>query len=125
MSVNSLEQTECDPDVDGKDMEVAGEIAPQNRTSNGARAKNHDLSRVGVLGSEPERCGVLMVDFMDMLVEERHMESLVGEVVEHVLEDEKGRNLGNHGLPRGEGDLPGVHAEGLSHGVEEEDLKNL
>ena len=45
--------------------------------------------------------------------------------MEHVLEDEEERDLGSLVLPRREGDLPGGHAEELSHGVEEPDLREL
>jgi hypothetical protein len=44
------------------------------------------------------------------------------EVVEHVLKDEEESDLRGHSFPRGERNLPGGHANGLCHRVEEPDL---
>ena len=43
--------------------------------------------------------------------------------MEYVLEDEEEQDLGDDVLPGRERHLPGRHAEHLSHGVEEPDLR--
>lgn len=52
VSVNGLEETEHDPDVDGDDVEV-GEEAEEEGTADGACAEDEDFEGVGVLGGLP------------------------------------------------------------------------
>ena len=93
------------------------ERAVQQRSCNRARAEDHDLRRVGILRSETKRRRVLVVNLVDVLVEGAPVKCLVGysermrtgytsrpgkartEEVEHVLEDEEGRDLRSHNLP--------------------------
>ena len=123
VGVNSLEETEDDPCVDSNNVEVTTDSTVEDGASEGTGSENEDLSRVGVFGSKTEGSGVLVVDLVNVLVEGAPVERAVGEEVEHVLEDEEERDLGSLVLPRREGDLPGGHAEELSHGVEEPDLQ--
>lgn len=99
MSVDGLEETECDPYVDGEDMEVSREVAPEQRAGDSARTEDHDFSWMSVLGSKTEGCGVLVVDLVNVLVEHGGVEEAVGEVVEHVLEEEEECDLGGHDFP--------------------------
>lgn len=99
MSINGLEETKGDPDVNGEDMEVAREVAPEQGTGNSSSAEDHDFSWVSVLCGKTEGCRVLVVDLVNVLVEHGGMEKTVGEVVEHVLEEEEERDLGDHGFP--------------------------
>ena len=122
VSINSLEETEGDPDVDGDNVEVVTERAVEDRAADRTSAEDHDLRGVRVLSREPKRCRVLVVDLVDVLVERAPVQRAVGKEVAHVLEDEEERELGELQLPRGEGHLPGRHAEELGHGVEEPDL---
>lgn len=52
-----------------------------------------------------------MVDFVDVFVHRTPVEKLVGDEVEHILINEKERDLKNSILPRREGYLPGIHPE--------------
>ena len=78
MSIDGLEESEGDPDVHREDMKVATECTVQERAGDRARAENHDLSRVSVLRSKTERCRVLVVDLVNVLVKRAPVESLVG-----------------------------------------------
>jgi hypothetical protein len=120
--VDGLEEAERDPEVDGDDVQVAEEPAPQERAADRAHAEDRDLGRVRVLGREPERRGVLVVDLVDALVERARVQRLVCEVVEHVLEDEEERELGQLRAERRERHLPCREAEHLRNGVEGADL---
>lgn len=147
MRVDSLEEAERDPDVDGEDVQVAREEAVEQGSRDGAGAKDHDLCRVRILSGQTERRRVLVMDFVNVLVEHRRVEELMGcrltnsmvshgkhseeksvkehmltEIVEHVLEEEKERQLGEHDLPMRERHLPGAHAKDLSDRMEQEDL---
>ena len=62
------------------------------------------------------------MDLVNVHVERAPVQRAVREEVEHVLEDEEERDLQELLLPRGEGHLPGGHAERLSHRVEEPDV---
>lgn len=75
--INGLEETESDPDVDGEDVQVATEHGVQDGANNRAGAEDEDLCRVGVLSGETERCRVLVVDFVNVLVEGSPVKSLV------------------------------------------------
>lgn len=78
MSVNSLEQPQNNPKIDSDDVEVFCESAVQDRAGNGTSSKNKHFSGVGVLGGKTEGCGVLVVDFVDVLVQNAGMERLMG-----------------------------------------------
>jgi hypothetical protein len=123
--INRLEQAERNPDVDGEDVQVLREPAVQQRSANRASAQNQNLSGVRILGSETKGRAVLVVDLVNVPVERAVVQSLMGKVMKGVLKDEEEGDLGGHGLPAGEGNLPGLHAAGLSKGVEEPDLGEL
>lgn len=75
--IDGLEETEGDPDVDGEDVQVAAEHGVQDGADNRAGAEDEDLCGVGVLSGETERCRVLVVDLVDVLVEGSPVKSLV------------------------------------------------
>jgi hypothetical protein len=56
---------------------------------------------------------------MDVAVERPVVQGLVCKEVVEIFEDEEACYLEGGGLPRGEGDLPCLHAEELGEGVEE------
>lgn len=78
MCVNSLEQTEGDPDVHCENVQVTTEVAVKERTSNRPSTKDHHLSRVGEFSRKTKRRGVLMMKLVDVLVQRAPMECLVG-----------------------------------------------
>lgn len=75
--VNGLEEAESDPDVDGEDVEIAEEVAVEKRAGEGAGAEDEDLCGVGVLGGKAERRRVLVVDFVNVLVQRAEVKGLV------------------------------------------------
>lgn len=75
--VDSLEQTERDPNVNSEDVEVAGEVAIEDGTSNRTGAKDEHLSRVGILCSKTERSRILVVDLVNISVHWSPMKRLV------------------------------------------------
>lgn len=96
VSLNSLEQTESHPGEGGDEMEVAGGVAPHERTGNGSSAEDHDFDGVGVFRSEAEGCGPFVVKLVDVLVEGAVVETAVSPVVEEVLKDEEQEDLESH-----------------------------
>lgn len=124
VSVHGLPQTEDDPGVHGDDVEVAGEVAVEERSTDGAHAEDQDLQRVGVLSSETEGRRVLVMEFVNPAVERSVVKGLVGDVVPCVFNDEEESDLKNQSFEFGEGDLERLHAEGDGQGVEQEDLRN-
>jgi hypothetical protein len=75
--VDSLEETEGDPDVDGKDVQVTQHVAVQERAADRAETEDEDLRWVRVLRREAERCTVLVVDLVDVLVHGSPVQSLM------------------------------------------------
>ncbi len=123
VGVNGLEETEGDPDVDSDDVEVVTERAVEDGAADRAGAEDHDLRRVCVLSRQSKRRRILVVDLVDVLVERTPVQRLVHEEVEHVLEYEEEKDLGELLLPRREGHLPCRHAEVLRERVEQPDLR--
>jgi hypothetical protein len=76
--VDGLEETQGDPDVDSENVEVLGKVAVKQGSSDRARAKDEDFSGVSVLGGKTERRRILVVDFVDVLVESTSVKGLVG-----------------------------------------------
>ena len=77
MGVDSLEETESNPDVDGEDMQVTAEHSVEDRPEDGTGAQDEDLSRVSILGSKTEGSRVLVVNLVDVLVERSPVKSTV------------------------------------------------
>lgn len=96
VSLNSLEQTESHPGEGGDEVEVAGGVAPHERTGNGSGAEDHDFDGVGVFCGEAEGCGPFVVKLVDVLVEGAVVEAAVGPVVEEVLKDKEQEDLECH-----------------------------
>lgn len=96
VGVHSLEQTQDHPNVHGKDMQVFGEGAEKEGSTDGAHTQDQHLQRVCVLCRETERRDILVVQFMNVLVEGTEVHGTVGPVVECVFEHEKEGNLPDH-----------------------------
>lgn len=56
VSIDGLEEAEHDPEVDGDDVQVRGEVAVQEGAEDGACAQDEDFSGVCVLGRKTEWC---------------------------------------------------------------------
>lgn len=78
MRIDSLEESESNPNVDGKDVQVAREVTVQEWASNRACAKDEDLCRMCVFRGKTERCRIFVVDLVNMLVQWSKMQRLVG-----------------------------------------------
>lgn len=125
VSIDGLEETKGDPNVNRDDVQVLSEFAVQQRPENRSRSENHHFERMRVLCSKTERSRIFMVQLVDVLIEQGGVEELMGEVMEHVFKNEEKRQLGKHCLPRRKRDLPGVHAKRFGDRVEEEDGRSL
>lgn len=119
--IDSLKETAGDPEVHGKDVEVLREHGPEDRNEDGACAEDHGFNWRCVLGGKTEWSRVLVVDFVDVLVERPPVECAVHPVMPCIFQHEEDCNLIRDCSPRWEGNA-GVHAAGLSHWVEEPDL---
>jgi len=78
MSIDGLEKTESDPYIDGDDVQVWLEPAPEQRSDNCSRTEDHDFERMGVFRSQTERRGVFVVELVNVLVEHGRVEELMG-----------------------------------------------
>ena len=144
VGIDSLEQPEDDPDVDGDNVEVLSEVAVDERAEDGASSKDENLSGVSVLSGQTEGRRVLVVDFVNVLVQDTSVQGLVGlkkekvssvpelfqyeegrkltDKVEEVFEAEEQEDLREHDCPMGERDVVCLHAKSLSSRVEKPDL---
>lgn len=77
VSINSLEQPQNDPNVNSDNVEVASKCGVEDGASEGSSTKNEYFGRVGIFSSKAKGCRVLVVQFVDMLVEDTSMERLV------------------------------------------------
>lgn len=123
--IDGLEQAADNPGVHGQDVEVFGNGAPHDGNTDAAESENHDLNRRGILGSQTERCRVLVVNLVDILVEEgAGVHGAMSPVMPCVLQNEEDCDLVGHLEGAREGDA-GLEAEVLAHGVEKPDLGEL
>jgi len=68
VSIDSLEQSQHDPNIDSDDVQVRGEEAVGERAKNRASAKDEYFSRVSVFSRQAKRCGVFVVNLVNVLV---------------------------------------------------------
>ena len=121
MRIDCLEQPQHDPNVHGQNVQFTGDRAPENRTADGAEAKKQDFDWACILGGQAEGCLVLVMDFVDHLVESWGVEGTVRPEMPCVFHDKKDGDLVGHGEEGGEGNS-GRKAAILSQRMEEPDL---
>ncbi len=68
MSIDGLEKSQRNPDIDSQDVEVLSEVAVKERSCDRAGSKDSNFSGVRVLRSKAKRSRILVVDLVDMLV---------------------------------------------------------
>lgn len=118
MRVDGLEETADDPEVHGKDVKVLCNGAPDDRCSDCAETKHHDFDRRSVFCGQTKWCRVLVVNFVDHLVEGTPVETAVRPVVPCVFDDEEDGDLVDH-LVKGRKGNVGLKTCVLSERVEE------
>ena len=91
MRVDSLEEAEDDPGVDGYDVQVLREENVQKRAKDRARTEDEDLGRMGVFSRKAKRRRVFVVDFVNVLVQNARMERLVGYTITMINQTERKR----------------------------------
>jgi len=90
MRINSLKQAQDDPDIHRQDVQVSlREDTPEQRAADGASAKDQDLERVGILGSEPEGSRKLVMKLVDLLVQLALMQRPMSPIMEKILKDKE------------------------------------
>lgn len=118
VSIDGLEQTQHNPNVHGENVQVTSKSAPEDRATDCTETQNHNFDWRRVFSSQAKGSRVLVVDFVNGLVEGTPVESAVGEVVPGILHDKKDSDLVGHGPGGREGDGCRQTAE-LGHWVEE------
>ena len=83
MCVDGLEKTKGDPNVDSEDVQVAAEHAVEDGAKDSSSSKDEYLCWMRILSSQPEGSGVLVMDFVNMLVQRTPMQSLVSCIETH------------------------------------------
>lgn len=121
MCIDSLEEPQSDPDVDGQDVEVGSSETVKEGAADGSLSEDEDFKRVGVFSRQSDGGRKLVMQLVDVLVERTPMQSPMCPVVEHILEDKEEGYLCEHKGNRGERDLVGGHAEVAADGMEEVD----
>ena len=96
--VDGLEKPQGDPDVHSDDVEVLRKEAIHERAEEGTGTKDEHFSRVSILCCEAERRRVLVVNFVNVLVQETRVEGSVRTPMEEVFKEEEKEDLGRHGL---------------------------
>jgi hypothetical protein len=119
--VDSLEETEDNPEVDGDDVQVLGEVAVDERAEDGTGTKNEHFGRMGILCRQTKWSAILVMNLMNVLVQHTSVQCLMSDEVEEVFEEKEQEDLGRHGFQRGERDLVSLHSKLFSGRVEEED----
>ena len=125
VGINSLEQARDNPQIHGKDVQVTGDGAPEDRAGDGTQAKHHDLNRASVFGGESKGGAVGVVDLVNISVQEGgFMHEAMRPVVPGILQHEEDGDLVGHGPYAGKRNRC-AKTEELRHGVEEPDLREF
>lgn len=122
--VDGLEQPEGNPDADCEQVQVSREVAPDDRNANSAKSQEHDFDRMGVFGSQPERCRVSVVLLVDDSVEGPIVDTSVEPVMPCVLQEEEDRHLQCNLGPRREWNIVG-NPNLLTNRMEEPDWQRF
>lgn len=77
MRIDSLKQSEHDPNIHGKDVQVTRQRAPQDRAADSAKTEHHDFDRGSIFRGQTEWRTVLVVDLVDHLIQAWRMQSSV------------------------------------------------
>ena len=93
VGIDSLEQAQHNPNIHSEDMQVTGESTPEDWAADGPEAQNHHFNGGSIFGGQTKWCGILMVDFVNSLVEWTPMKSSVDKIVPSVFHHEKYGNL--------------------------------
>jgi len=78
MGIDGLEQAQNDPEVDGGNVKVLGEITVHQRAKNSSSTEDEDFSRVSIFGGQTKRSRVFVMNLVDVLVKDTGVKSLVG-----------------------------------------------
>jgi hypothetical protein len=69
VSIDSLKETEDNPEIHCQDVELTSAQNPNDRDASSAEPEDHDFNGRCVLGGKAERSRVLVVDLVNILVE--------------------------------------------------------
>jgi hypothetical protein len=119
MRIDSLKKPQSNPHINRHEVQIPRQITIKQRPPNRPKSKNKNLSGMRILSGEAERCGVLVMELMYVLVHWTPVEEFVSEVVPDVFHYEEAEDLGDECAPGGEGDVVGLHAEEFCDGVED------
>lgn len=84
-------------------MQIFGDGTPQNWDTDSPKRENHCLDWGGVFSGQSERRRVLVVKFVDLLVERWCVQGTVEPIMPCVLENEENGDLVGHREDRREG----------------------
>ena len=124
VGIDSLEETEDNPEIHCQDVELTSNQNPDDRYKNRAKTENHDFNGRCVLGSQSEWSRVLVVDLVDIPVKRAPVHCAMHPVMPSILKNEEDGDVESHGLPAWEWDTC-VHAAIFRHWVEKPDLGEL
>lgn len=77
VGVDGLEKPQSYPYIDGDNVEVGGEIAVEEGSTDGASTEDEDFGGVSVLGGETEGSAVLVMHLVDVSVERSIVQGLM------------------------------------------------
>jgi hypothetical protein len=124
VGINSLEETEDNPEIHRQDVELTSNQDPDDRYTDRAKTENHDFNGRCVLGSQSEWSRVLVVDLVDTSVKRAPVHCAMTPVMPSILKYKEDSDVESHCLPAWERDT-GVHAAVFRHWVEKPDLREL
>ena len=124
MGIDGLEEAENDPDIHRYDVKIACDGGPSDRCYDCTDAENEDFDRRCIFCGKTEGSRVVVMDFVDVLVERTPVKCAVSPVVPGIFNKEEDYDLICYLRERGEG-YANFHAEICCHGVEEPDLRQF
>lgn len=122
--INSLEQSQTDPQRNGEQVQVMGEVTPNQWQTNGTHSQKGNLDWVSILSSETERSGVSVMLLVNVLVENTVVQAPVEPVMPSVFQNEENSQLGQNLGPGWEWNIES-HTDLGTDGVEKPNRQYL
>lgn len=124
VGIDSLEETEDNPEIHCQDVELTSNQNPDDRYTGRAKTEYHDFNGRCVLGSQSEWSRVLVVDLVNTSVKRAPVHCAMNPVMPSILKYKEDGDVESHCLPARERDTC-VHAAVFRHWVEKPDLGEL
>lgn len=124
VGIDSLEQSQADPKRNGEQVQVSGEVAPNQGNSNGSHAQKCNFDRMSILSRQAKWGSIAVVLLVNVLVKDSVVQAPVEPVMPSVFQHKEKPQLEQDFRPRRERNQE-RHADLFTERVEKPDGEGL